>query len=293
MLNNFNNKLILGTVQMGLSYGINNKSGKVSLKESLDILKFAFDNGIRTLDSAEVYGNAHHIIGIFHKRNSNLKFKIITKFPRDIKRNLIKDRLLNYLDILSVKSIDVLMFHSFESFLENKDSLNILTEMKLNGLINHIGVSVYTNDQLKLLINEDLITVVQLPFNMLDNVSVKGKLLYDLKTKDKIIHTRSAFLQGLFFKDFNENSIVLNNLSKELHVLNQIVVKSNCLMEELALSYCIKQTNIDNIVIGVDSLEQLKLNLKASTYPISKDSIDQINKIRVKNLSFLNPTLWK
>ena len=165
--------------------------------------------------------------------------------------------------------------------------------MKLNGLINHIGVSVYTNDQLKLLINEDLITVVQLPFNMLDNVSVKGKLLYDLKTKDKIIHTRSAFLQGLFFKDFNENSIVLNNLSKELHVLNQIVVKSNCLMEELALSYCIKQTNIDNIVIGVDSLEQLKLNLKASTYPISKDSIDQINKIRVKNLSFLNPTLWK
>ena len=293
MLNNFNNKLILGTVQMGLSYGINNKSGKVSLKESLDILKFAYDNGIRTLDSAEVYGNAHQIIGIFHKRNSNLKFKIITKFPRDIKRNLIKDRLLNYLDILSVKSIDVLMFHSFESFLENKDSLSILTEMKLNGLINHIGVSVYTNDQLKLLINEDLITVVQLPFNMLDNVSVKGKLLYDLKTKDKIIHTRSAFLQGLFFKDFNENSIVLNNLSKELHDLNQIVVKSNCLMEELALSYCIKQKNIDNIVIGVDSLEQLKLNLKASTYPISEDSIDQINKIRVKNLSFLNPTLWK
>ena len=293
MLNNFNNKLILGTVQMGLSYGFNNKSGKVSLKESLDILKFAYDNGIRTLDSAEVYGNAHQIIGIFHKRNSNLKFKIITKFPRDIKRNLIKDRLLNYLDILSVKSIDVLMFHSFESFLENKDSLSILTEMKLNGLINHIGVSVYTNDQLKLLINEDLITVVQLPFNMLDNVSVKGKLLYDLKTKDKIIHTRSAFLQGLFFKDFNENSIVLNNLSKELHDLNQIVVKSNCLMEELALSYCIKQKNIDNIVIGVDSLEQLKLNLKASTYPISEDSIDQINKIRVKNLSFLNPTLWK
>lgn len=288
-----NNKLILGTVQMGLSYGINNKSGKVSLKESLDILKFAFDNGIRTLDSAEVYGNAHHIIGIFHKRNSNLKFKIITKFPHDIKRNLIKDRLLNYLDILSVKSIDVLMFHSFESFLENKDSLNILTEMKLNGLINHIGVSVYTNDQLKLLINEDIITVVQLPFNLLDNKSVKGKLLYDLKTKDKIIHTRSAFLQGLFFKDFNENSIVLNNLSEELHVLNQIVVKSNCSMEELALSYCINQNNIDNVVIGVDSLKQLKLNLKASTFPISENSIDQINKIRVKKLSFLNPTLWK
>ena len=91
--------------------------------------------------------------------------------------------------------------------------------MKLNGAIKHIGVSVYTNDQIKLLINEDLITVVQLPFNMLDNVLVKGELLDDMKSKGKIVHTRSAFLQGLFFKDLKENNKVLKNLSKELETL--------------------------------------------------------------------------
>lgn len=293
MPNNYNNKLILGTVQMGLAYGINNKIGKVSLNKSLDILKCAFDNGIRTLDTAEVYGDAHHIIGLFHERFPDSKFNIITKFPHNIKKDLIKDKLSDYLNVLSVKSLDVLMFHSFESFQKNKKSLDLLDEMKLNGVIKHIGVSVYTNEQIRLLINENQITVVQLPFNMLDNVFVKGKLLDDIKSKGKIVHTRSAFLQGLFFKNRTENSKVLKNLSKELETLNQIVVDSDCLMEELALSYCTVQNNIDNVIIGVDSIEQLNLNIKASSYPISEDSINQINKIRIKDLSFLNPTLWK
>ena len=106
MPNNYNNKLILGTVQMGLAYGINNKIGKVSLSKSLDILKCAFDNGIRTLDTAEVYGDAHYIIGLFHERFPDSKFNIITKFPHSIKRDLIKDKLSDYLNVLSVKSLD-------------------------------------------------------------------------------------------------------------------------------------------------------------------------------------------
>ena len=69
-----NNKLILGTAQMGLDYGINNLSGKVSKNKSIEILEYAFDNGIRILDTAEVYGNAHEIIGFYHKLNPNKKF---------------------------------------------------------------------------------------------------------------------------------------------------------------------------------------------------------------------------
>ena len=50
------NKLILGTVQFGLDYGINNKLGKPNFKQSCEILSKAFDNGITTLDTAEAYG---------------------------------------------------------------------------------------------------------------------------------------------------------------------------------------------------------------------------------------------
>ena len=74
-------KFILGTVQMGLDYGINNTNGQVSLENSHEILEYAFNHGIRILDSAEAYGNAHEVIGSFHKNHPDKLFEIITKLP--------------------------------------------------------------------------------------------------------------------------------------------------------------------------------------------------------------------
>ena len=288
-----NTKLILGTVQMGLAYGINNAIGKISLENSYAILKYAFDQGIKILDTAEAYGNAHELIGNFHKKKLSRRFQIITKFPHDIKYSLIQKKVSEYLDILSVKSIDVLMFHSFESFQSNNLAIDLLVELKSKGYIKHIGVSVYTNSQLEYLLNEDSITVVQLPFNMLDNIKVRGELMDQLKKKGKLIHTRSAFLQGLFFKNTNDKTPIVQKLKPELEILNQIIIESNCSKEELALSYCMHQKNIDNVIIGVDSIFQLNANIKASSYKIREDTLKLINDIVVKDLDLLNPSLWK
>jgi len=286
-------KLILGTVQFGIDYGVNNSIGKLEENQVLELFKIAHNQGIRILDTAEVYGNAHEIIGNFHKKNDDSRFKIITKFPHSVKYNSINNKVLQYLEQLAVSSIEVLMFHSFESFKTNYKALDSLKELKSKGSIKNIGVSVYTNEHLKQLLNEDLITVIQFPFNMLDNFNVRGDLLVQLKQKGKSIHTRSAFLQGLFFKNTNDKSPIVQNLKTELKILNQIIIDSNCSMEELALSYCLHQENIDNVIIGVDSILQLNANIKASSYNISQDDIKVINNIQVKDLDLLNPSLWK
>ena len=286
-------KLILGTVQFGIDYGVNNSIGKLEENQVLELFKIAHNQGIRILDTAEVYGNTHEIIGNFHKKNDDSRFKIITKFPHSVKYNSINNKVLQYLEQLAVSSIEVLMFHSFESFKTNYKALDSLKELKSKGSIKNIGVSVYTNEHLKQLLNEDLITVIQFPFNMLDNFNVRGDLLDQLKQKGKSIHTRSAFLQGLFFKNTNDKSPIVQNLKTELKILNQIIIDSNCSMEELALSYCLHQENIDNVIIGVDSILQLNANIKASSYNISQDDIKVINNIQVKDLDLLNPSLWK
>ena len=61
-------KILLGTAQLGLNYGINNKDGKPSVESSIEILSAAYDNNIRFLDTAEAYGDAHEVIGNFHKQ---------------------------------------------------------------------------------------------------------------------------------------------------------------------------------------------------------------------------------
>ena len=184
------------------------------------------------------------------------------------------------------------MFHSFDSFKSNYKNLDLLNELKLKGYIKNLGVSVYTNDQLKSLIDEDLVTVVQLPFNMLDNVSIRGELLQKLNEKGKLIHTRSAFLQGLFFKNVNDKNLIAQKLKPELQLLRQFTKESNCLMEELALSYCLSQKNIDNVIIGVDSITQLNNNINAASYKIEQETLNRIDSINVEDLELLNPSLW-
>jgi aryl-alcohol dehydrogenase-like predicted oxidoreductase len=287
------NKLILGTVQMGLDYGINNSFGKISIEESHKILLRAHVSGITTLDTAEAYGNAHKVIGKFHKSYPNHRFNIVTKVPNSIEENSIEIKIKEYLEDLEVNCLEILMFHSFDSFKSNQGACVKLLELKSKGLINHIGVSVYTNDQIEYLLDKDDITVVQLPFNLLDNYSVRGDLLEELKLKEKIIHTRSAFLQGLFFKKTSDENKIVQKLHSELEILRQITLQSSCSMEELALSYCIQQQNIDNVIIGVDSMNHLEANLKASFYTIGEESIKLINTIKVEDLDLLNPSLWK
>jgi aryl-alcohol dehydrogenase-like predicted oxidoreductase len=286
-------KIILGTVQMGLDYGINNSFGKISIEESHKILLKAYFSGITTLDTAEAYGNAHKVIGEFHRNHPNYKFQIVTKVPHTIEASSIEAKVKEYLEDLDVDCLDVLMFHSFDSFINNPNAIEVLIDLKLKRHINNIGVSVYTNSQRKYLLDKDSISVVQLPFNLLDNITIRGTLIEQLKTKGKIIHTRSAFLQGLFFKNLNDQNKIVQKLHLELEILRQITLQSSCSMEELALSYCIQQQYIDNVIIGVDSMNHLEANIKASSYTIGEESMKIINTIKVEDLDLLNPSLWK
>jgi len=285
-------KIILGTVQMGLDYGINNKFGKISFEESHQILLRAHASGITTLDTAEAYGNAHIVIGEFHKSYPNHRFEIVTKVPHSIEENSFEVKINEYLKDLEVNYLEVLMFHSFDSFKSNQGSCTKLLELKSRGLINHIGVSVYTNDQIEYLLDIEYVTVVQLPFNLLDNYSFRGDLLEELKLKGKIIQTRSVFLQGLLFKKSSDDIKIVQRLQSELEMLNHIIVKSNCSMQELALSYCLIQKNIDNVIIGVDSEDHLITNIKASSYRIEEETIQEINNIKTNDVNLLNPSLW-
>ncbi len=277
---------------MGLKYGINNRFGKIPIEESHQILLKAYLSGINTLDTADAYGNAHQVIGQFHRTHPSYIFKIVTKVPHDIDAVSIEIKVKEYLEHLHVNCLEVLMFHSFESFIKNRKSIDILVDLKSKGFINKIGVSVYTNKQIEYLLTEDAVTVVQLPFNLLDNINARGIFINQLKAAGKIIQTRSAFLQGLFFKNPNDDLKIVQKLHSELEALNLITIESNCTMEELALSYCMQQNNIDNVIIGVDSVNQLESNLKAASYNIGEDSIEKINTIKIENVDLLNPSLW-
>jgi predicted aldo/keto reductase-like oxidoreductase len=70
-------KLIIGTVQFGIDYGITNSHGKIKLSDIDNIFKYCYENNIYYFDTAQDYGNSEDIISKYSKKYE--KFNIITK----------------------------------------------------------------------------------------------------------------------------------------------------------------------------------------------------------------------
>ena len=255
-------KLILGTVQFGLDYGINNTQGLPNESSVIALLKEAYGYGITELDTAAAYGVAEHRIGLYHEANPEDAFLVNTKFSKDVAVDWFAS-LKASIQAMKVEAVHTVMFHSFEAYQQNKAILSEIYAQGYPRYFKKIGVSVYTNEELEALLSDDLISVVQLPFNMLDNANLRATMLMALKDSGKEIHTRSCFLQGLFFKQASDENKIVQKLQSELEILNQIVAQSNCSIEELALSYCLFQKNIDNVIIGVDSVNHLNTKINA------------------------------
>ena len=55
-------KIVLGTAQFGLDYGITNVKGKVEFEEVLAIKEYAIKNDITIVDTAQNYGNSERVL---------------------------------------------------------------------------------------------------------------------------------------------------------------------------------------------------------------------------------------
>lgn len=272
-------KIGLGTVQFGLDYGISNKKGQTLTAEVSKILDLFRDFGGNVLDTASSYGSAEEILGTY---NLN-EFRIISKFmpPKEVGHS-IKKQLGSTLQKLNVDRIYGYLAHRPKYIIENPYKWQELIQLKEVGSIEKIGVSLNDPDELQKLINMNIIPdIIQAPFNYFDRRF--ESLMIDMKKKGCEIHSRSTFLQGLFFLPPEELSDYFDEVKERLIILQNNV---DSLPGEL-LSFVVKQPFIDIVIMGVENSKQLKKNLTAlkdiSSLPILNTNISD---------RILNPSNW-
>ena len=199
-----------------------------------------------------------------YHQNSNKKFKVTTEFSplrRDLPNN-ISERIKHNLNIMNIDSIYCYMFHSYNDFKKYFDVFKLeLLELKKSGFINKIGVSLHSNNEIIDVLKTQDIDLIQLPYNLFDNENKRGKVILKAKKLGVEIHTRSAFLQGLFLKK-------LATIKGELSVLKKYLIKLQTIVDpteinNLALNYVYSNPNIDGVLIGVIVLINLKIILVA------------------------------
>ena len=298
-------KITLGTTQLGLDYGISNTKGKPTDEQSYRILQTASDNGITSFDTAPVYGNSEELIGKFLKNNPSLNFTILTKISKIKSKNnhpsfdeikeIVKKSLIASKDRLNIKKIsmcllhDPLDMHSYDRFV-----VKSLKQLKNEGIIEAIGASVYTPNQVNEFLENNELDVIQIPLNLFDTRLIKDCTLTKLKNSGKIIFARSIFLQGLFFMDIDSLPKNMHFLRKPLEKLKKISLNYDMEIKELAFSFVKDIPEVDSMIIGVDTEEQLKNHIKLlDVSPLSEEIKQEINN-SFFNMSeeVINPTLW-
>lgn len=284
-------KIILGTAQFGLDYGVNNAAGQPGEETVFDILNEAHRGGVRLLDTAEAYGNAHERIGRYHAQYPDRTFRVITKLPHEVDGQ-IGHRVNTYLQQLQVQNLEALMFHSFHAYQTHAHDLTALEDLKQKGKIRQVGVSVYTNAEMETVLNDGRVDLIQLPFNLLDNTRQRGELLRKAKQNGKTVHVRSVFLQGLFFKQPDDPHPVAQALKNELAHIRELARKHALSLQSLALNYALSQSGVDHVLIGVDSKEQLLANLAIAHEQPDPEIIREIDAIQIADTDLLNPSLW-
>ncbi len=307
-------KLTLGTAQLGLDYGINFSQGQPSEKESQKILKYAFANGINAIDTSPNYGDSERRIGKFMETimetidnnrsiaslscflvgQKDIDAFVITKLDaQDFSEKLWKDKkaLLQRVENELIESnmnfplveISAYLLHfADQAFRDGGVVLDILVKLKRQGFINLIGTSLYTADELERCIDDKRIDVVQLPFSILDRRLLESGLLRKARERGLVIFARSVFLQGLVFMQQLPFGKGFNNAKATMAVsgLNRLAEFCDMSVNELCLRYVLSINEVSSAVIGVDSLKQLKENIRvASLGLLDKDIMKEIERL--------------
>lgn len=290
-------KITLGTVQLGVEYGISNKKGKPTESESLSILDYAKEHEVNTFDTAPSYGNSEEILGKFLKNNNNSLFNIITKIPKIPNpvepQKFLTNSVENSLKNLNVKNIPICLFHS-PTDMKNEAAISHLTELKDKKMINMLGISVYEPSEVIEFLDINEFDVIQVPLNVFDTRLIHQGLLKELNKKNKIVFARSIFLQGLLLMDMEEIPESLDFSKKYIKKFEQICTKYNINRKEMAISFVKYMNEVSSIILGSEKIEQVEQNLEYfKSKPLLPEIYDEILfSFEKVEQELINPSLW-
>ncbi len=293
-------KLGIGTVQFGLDYGISNKTGMTPLDEARAILACAADRDFGVIDTAHGYGDSESVLGsLLHAGHG---FRIITKTPafpaRPLRANdadTLRRSFRESLARLGQTSLAGLLVHSAADLLAPGGDLlyRALSECKASGGVDAIGASVYSGEQIDGLLERYELDIVQLPINLLDTRLQTSGRLEALRQRGIEVHARSLFLQGLLLMDPETIPGYFEPVRPLLRRYHAFLRENGLTAVEGAFCFITGVVGIDQVIIGVNHLDQLEVNARAFHRPYDQGTRDGLRAFAINDPRFVNPALWR
>ncbi len=302
--------IIMGTWQAGKKMWVG-----IEDTETVKGIRSAFEAGITTVDTAEVYGDGYSE-RIVAQALSDVRSECIyaTKvFANHLKYDQVIEACNRSLKNLQTDYIDLYQIHwpsgSFKSeIVPIEETMNALNHLKKQGKIRAIGVSNFSRSQLAEACQYGQIDSLQPPYSLFWRKVENDAMPYCLENNISII-AYSPLAQGLLTGKFkgdhkfaegdhrSKNELFkpenFKNVQAAIEKLIPIATRHNCTLAQLSLAWLIAQP-MTNAIAGARNEKQSTNNAKAvevNLSPAEIEEIDGIGRIVTDNLDD-NPVMW-
>lgn len=284
-------RLALGTAQFGLAYGINNTRGQIPAAEVKQILQEASAAGIDTIDTAYAYGESERAIG--GALDDTMSFRIVTKYPASDSGRPPLASWQESCERLGHRPVYGYLLHNYAAFGDRLHLVDFLQELREQGQVQRTGFSLYHPEELREIFDRGLpFEIVQVPFSVLDQRF--RPYFPELHRRGVEVHTRSAFLQGLVFRDPGTLPAFFRPALEALNRLRDAARELQLGMAELCLGFCLAQAQVDRVVVGVDGVGNLRQNIACgSAVKVIDANRELLPSLALDVPEVLNPALWE
>lgn len=292
----------LGTNAVGghnLFNDLNEESGK-------EMVAAAIDLGITFIDTADIYGmgRSEELVGEVLSNYNRDKFILATKGARrwfedgrvevDNSPAYLRQALENSLSRLKMDYVDLYYLHFPDNKTPLVEAIGELSKLKQEGKIKAIGISNVSLDQLKEANTHGDISVLQSAYNMLERSAEEDLLPYSRENNISFIpYGPLAFglLGGKYTKDFQltegdwrqSNPLFekenFDKVLEKVEQLKNIATTKETTVANLSLAWLLAQDGIDAVIPGGKRSDQIITNAKASDVLLTKDDLNNIEKI--------------
>lgn len=291
----YGSKLVLGTAQLGMNYGIANTFGKQDMGSAHKILKAAYESGARFLDSAQQYGNSEQIIGAYMRNNPNHPFRVISKLHPDIDPSgssaVIEAIKRSYSTIGKV--LTGMLIHNPAWLMSWNNGIgSAIRECIEKQYIKAYGASVYLPDELEQAISIDSMSIFQIPVNVFDRRFLEAGLIPMALARGKTFFIRSVFLQGLLVMPIEKAVQKIPQSKPYLERWHSFCQKLNMEPGAVALRYVSSAIPEGYIIVGCERPEQVITNHDWLSGTLPESAIQEINSWPIPPPEVINPVQW-
>jgi len=266
----------LGTVQLGMNYGIANEGGKPDEEKSFAMLRAALESGITSIDTARVYGDSEEVIGRFFKTWQGALPFITTKVPKiqgesaaEVEKFVVTT-VEESLERMGVSKVNAVMLHvAGDLTAHGKTAADAMASLVKRGYTDIIGASVYNADEVKEMLKYDVYSTTQVPMSIFDQRLIASGTVDLLREHEYTVFVRSVFLQGLFFldPDRQDDPILVEHAVPKIRLLREIAASEEMSVAELAIAFMRDTAGVTSLVLGADTPEQVIENMNYFEVP--------------------------